>query len=134
MNIENGAIFQCQLVRFLIVGGINTLVGYGFFVALLYIGVSYLPSYWLSMIIGVIVSYVLNKFYTFNKRSFSFLELARFLSVYAVSFAIGTVLLFLFVDIVGIGTYMAGGINLFFTTLISWFGHKYFSFRMTNVV
>lgn len=122
-------LLACQPARFLIVGAINTVVGYGCFAAMLYAELPYLSAYWISMAIGVAVSYILNKLFTFKSRARSILELIRFLSVYAASFAAGTVILFLLVDILSVAPYAAGGTNLIFTTLTSWFGHKYFSFK-----
>ncbi len=122
-------LLACQPVRFLIVGAINTIVGYGCFAVMLYAGLPYLSAYWISMSIGVAISYILNKLFTFKSRARSILELIRFLTVYAASFVVGTMALFMLVDILSITPYAAGGINLIFTTLTSWFGHKYFSFK-----
>ena len=53
----------------------------------------------------------------------------KFTSIYIVSYIIGTINLVLLVKICQVNTYVSGFINLFITTFVSWFGHKYFSFK-----
>ena len=118
--------------RFLLIGGLNTAVGYGSYAALLFTGIGYDPAYTISTVIGVIHSFFWNKFYTFkdqSTKSMSVLEAIRFISVYLVSYFIGKLLIAFFVDNCGLNEHLAGAINLVITTLISWFGHNYFSFR-----
>ena len=81
------------------------------------------------MCAGVLNSYVLNKFWTFRTYRRSIAEFIRFVSVYLVSFFIGMWTLYCLVDILTVNAYVAGIVNLFLTTSISWLGHKYFSFR-----
>ena len=57
------------------------------------------------------------------------MEICRFISVYLFSFAIGNLVLLVTVEWMTLTPYLAGGINLAMTTIISWFGHKYFSFK-----
>lgn len=118
-----------QRIRFLLTGGINTAVGYGTFAFLIFIGVHYLVANVISTSVGVACSYILNKYFTFQKKEKSMSEVFRFVSVYAASFVLGNVLLFVLVDKMSLSPYWAGILNLIFTTLISWFGHKYYSFR-----
>ncbi|MDD4429376.1 MAG: GtrA family protein [Paludibacter sp.] len=116
-------------MRFLIVGGINTAVGYGTFAAVIFLGGHYIVANVIATAVGMTVSYFLNKYFTFRQYKKSFTEIIRFISVYFVSFMLGNVVLYVMVDIISISPYLAGALNLIFTTLISWFGHKYFSFR-----
>ena len=114
------------------VGGLNTAVGYGSFAAILYFSDNYKLAYVLSNIIGITHSYLWNKFYTFRQQStkrMSIGEIARFLSVYLVSFCFGLFVLWLLVEQLGMNEYVAGLVQLVFTTLISWFGHNNFSFK-----
>jgi putative flippase GtrA len=123
------ALTNDQRVRFLIVGGINTAVGYGTFAAVIFLGGHYIVANVIATAVGMTVSYFLNKYFTFRQYKKSFTEIIRFISVYFVSFMLGNVVLYVMVDIISISPYLAGALNLIFTTLISWFGHKYFSFR-----
>ncbi len=111
------------------VGGINTAIGYGTFALMLWLGFHYLSANIVSTVVGVTCSYFLNKYFTFQQYKKSYAEILRFVTVYAVSFLLGCAVLFLLVDLLSVSAYVAGVINLVFTTLISWFGHKYFSFK-----
>ena len=118
-----------QRIRFLIVGGINTAVGYGTFAALIFCGAHYILAHVAATIIGTTCSYILNKYFTFKQYKKSFAEVCRFVLVYITSFISGIVVLYVMVTLMSLDAYFAGMLNLVFTTLISWFGHKYFSFR-----
>lgn len=122
-------IFSYQPIRFLFVGGLNTLVGYGVYALLIYMGVNYLLANTISTIIGVAHSYLWNRFFTFKSRNKAIKEITKFVSVYIVSYLIGMCTLFIFKDKLNISAYLAGLINLVITTLISYFGHKYYSFK-----
>ena len=126
------ALTNDQRVRFLIVGGINTAVGYGTFAAVIFLGGHYFVANIIATAVGITVSYFLNKYFTFRQYKKSFTEIIRFISVYFLSFMLGNVVLYVMVGIMSISPYSAGALNLIFTTLISWFGHKYFSFRSKN--
>lgn len=115
--------------RFLITGGINTIVGYGSYTLFIFLGIQYLIANIFSTIIGTINSYFLNKYFTFKSPKKSFAEVIRFCTVYLISFLIGLISIYFLVDIININSYIAGFINLIFTTLISYFGHNWFSFK-----
>ena len=115
--------------HFIIVGVANTVLSYVLYSILLHFKFNYTLSYWIAMCAGVLNSYVFNKFWTFRAYRRSIAEFIRFVSVYLVSFFIGMWTLYCLVDVLTVNAYVAGIVNLFLTTLISWFGHKYFSFR-----
>jgi len=121
--------FSNRFIRFLIVGVLNTIVGYGTFAIGIYCNLYYYTAYILSYIIGVINSYILNKKFTFKSNDKSLKEPLRFLTVYLFSFIIGSIAIYILIDLMGTNAYIAGLINLIFTTLISWFGHNKFSFK-----
>ncbi|MCI8467606.1 MAG: GtrA family protein [Bacilli bacterium] len=125
-------ILKKQEFRFLFVGGLNTLVGYGIYALLLFFQVNYLIANTISTIIGIGHSYLWNRFYTFKSKEKASKEILKFISVYAISYILGTISLFFLKNFLQISPYIAGLINLVLTTLISWFGHKNFSFRKTG--
>ena len=116
-------------IRFLIVGGLNTVVGYGLYALFLSIGINYLLANTLSTILGVIHSYLWNRFYTFRSHEKASREIVKFASVYGVSYVIGMMTLALFKSVLNIDPYIAGLLNLVITTLISYVGHNKFSFK-----
>lgn len=122
-------LFSIKIIRFLFVGGINTFVGYGAFALFIYLGLNYNISYVFSTIIGVANSYVWNKRFTFKSKEKSVNELFRFIFVYLISFIFGIIILNVLVKTLSINEYIAGFINIMFTTLISWIGHNKFSFN-----
>ena len=122
-------IWQKQEIRFLFVGGLNTLVGYGIYAILLFLIVNYLIANTISTVLGVLHSYLWNRFFTFKSKEKAGKELLKFVLVYIISYLIGMVSLYCFTGLLKLSPYIAGLINLIFTTLISWFGHKYFSFN-----
>ena len=122
-------IFSYQGIRFLFVGGLNTIVGYGVYALLLYLNVNYLVANTISTIIGIAHSYLWNRFFTFKSKNKALKEITKFVAVYTISYVIGMCTLYIFKDKLSISPYIAGLINLVITTLISYFGHKYISFR-----
>jgi len=118
-----------QAIRFVIVGVINTIVGYGSYVIFVYLGIYYLIANILSYVVGTINSYIWNKYFTFKSKKRSFPELLRFIFVYVVQLLVNMGLLKLLVERFGMNKMIAGIPTLLVTTLISFFGHKYFSFR-----
>lgn len=118
-----------RFIKFLFVGIINTIVGYGSYSIFIFLNIHYLIANTLSTIIGVINSYILNKKITFNDKKTNTKTPFKFVSVYVVSYLVGMINLKILVDFFNINSYIAGFFNLILTTLISWFGHKYFSFK-----
>jgi putative flippase GtrA len=122
------ALLAREQVRFLVVGGVNTLVGYGFF-ALILLFAGYLVSLYLSYAVAVSVAFVLHRRFTFRVSGNVAVDFARFVGVYVVSLAVNTAVLPLLVEVAGFHPLAAQAIALLITTLISYVGHKWFSFR-----
>lgn len=120
---------QDRRLRFIEVGAINAAVGYGTYALFIETGSNYFVANFISTVIGVLCSYILNKFYTFKSLRKSFSEFIRFVSVYLVSFIISNLVLYILIGQMGIDPYIAGVLNLVIITVISWLGHKYYSFK-----
>lgn len=123
-----------ERIRFLAVGATNTLVGYGLFV--LFAQVLFAHIY-LGYLLALIVSYCISitlAFYLYRRLVFVVTghvirDFIRFVSVYLVSIGVNAALLPLLVEVVGIHPLIAQALILVITTLVSFFGHKLFSFR-----
>lgn len=126
-------VFKKREFRFLMVGGINTAVGYGCYALFLLINIPYLIANTLATIIGAANSYLWNRYFTFKSKNKASSEIGRFSLVYLISYLISMVFLFIIVEKLGINTYLAGLLNITITTLISWFGHKNFSFKVKEI-
>ncbi len=118
-----------RFIKFIFVGIINTIVGYGTYSLLIFLKVNYIIANTISTIIGIACSYLLNKKITFNDVNTNKKTPFKFVGVYIISYLIGTLNLTLLVKKCNVDSYIAGFINLFITTFVSWFGHKYLSFK-----
>lgn len=118
----------------MLIGAINTIIGYLLFAGLeLTLGqvIGYLGSLYISYAIAVTIAFVLHRRVTFRVTSSGsvVLDFVRFCAVYVVALAINTVLLPLLVEGLGWLPIPAQAVVVVITTLLSFLGHKYFSFR-----
>jgi putative flippase GtrA len=128
------ALLRDERVRFVIVGGFNTVFQFGMF-ALFDQGdrspVRYLASLYVSYAIAIVVAFFLHRRFTFRatEGGNAVVDFFRFASVYVVSLVINTALLPLLVETARLSPLVAQAIVTVITVLLSYFGHKYFSFR-----
>lgn len=127
-----------QRVRFLAVGGVNTVLGYAIYAALaqwVFVDVpfGYLIALVISYAISISVAFVLYRRFVFVVRGNVLVDFIRFLGVYAVSILANAAALPVLVEVLGLHPLLAQAIVLIVTTLISFVGHKYFSFRRKPV-
>lgn len=125
-----------QPAKFLLVGIINTIVGYSvMFGAYNLLHLDYWVSSAANYVIGSICSFFLNKYFTFQARKFSVAEIVRFIICIVVCYLIGygiarPVVRFIFQSagpIVQDNLAMLGGSGVF--TVLNFFGQKFFVFR-----
>ena len=120
-------------MKFLFVGGLNTAVGYGVFVLLILLNAHYIIAATVSHIVGVTNSYLWNKFFTFkNNKKISHQEISKFIVVYGVVYIVNLGLLWWLIDIRGLNPLVAQLINVVVIAIISFFGQKYWTFKMEN--
>jgi putative flippase GtrA len=119
-------------IRFLLVGATNTALGYILY-SLFYVAfghyIGYLGALYASYIIAIFVAFYLYRRFVFRSTGSKPAEFFKFASVYLVSLAINTVALPLLVEVVGIPPIPAQALSVIVTTLCSYLGHKFFSFR-----
>jgi putative flippase GtrA len=83
------------LFRFILVGGLNTLVGMSVIFILLYLGVNNYISNLSGYIVGLIISFFLHKYYTFeSKNKPTIKEVIQFLLVFAISYSSNILILY----------------------------------------
>ncbi|WP_457101026.1 GtrA family protein [Microbacterium sp. P5_E9] len=123
-----------QRIRFLMVGGTNTIVGYAVFAALatwvfadVYLG--YLVSLVISYVIAITLAFVLYRRFVFVVKGNVVGDFIRFVSVYIVAILANAAALPLLVEVLRLHPLPAQAIVLIATTVLSFVGHKYFSFR-----
>ena len=133
-----------QLGRYLLVGIWNTMFGYGIFALLtalldIYMPASYMVAALLSSVLCITVSFLGYKWFVFKTRGNYFKEWTRCLLVYSGSIVMGLVLLppvvFLMSYLTGnprSAPYLAGAVILSLQVIISFLGHRTFSFKQKD--
>lgn len=87
-----------QFLRYIAVGVLNTLLGYFIIFACMYIlGMNPVASNVAGYAVGLIVSYTLNRNYTFNSTQDRRTEIVRFLAVFAIAYALNFIALLLLI-------------------------------------
>ena len=128
--------FDPSMLRFLLVGVVNTLVGAGIMFLLYNLAGC---SYWLSSaanyIVGGVVSYFLNKYYTFRYKKRDWKVIARFalniaacyLIAYGIAKPLALRLLAGFDEKLQTNAAMLAGLCLY--TALNYLGQRFFAFR-----
>ena len=117
-----------QIFKFCGVGVLNTIVGYcAFFLLVNYM--NYLLALLIAHIIGVLHSFLWNKYWIFKSRRFRFLEFIKFNVIYAMVFIVNAIALFMCVEIIQVNPRLAQLLLLPVITLISFFGQKLWTFN-----
>lgn len=117
-----------QLSKFGLIGILNTILGYGLFVIFLN-WFNYFGALVFSHIIAVTHSYLWNKYWTFKSSSNPLKEFIKFNSVYFLVFVVNAITLFLLVDVFNFDPRVGQLFALPIITIISFTGHKYWSFK-----
>ncbi len=142
MDWLTGHIPNRQVVRYVLVGGCNTLFGwlaYAGLTALFTRFTSFYPYVFASVITSVVnitASFLGYKWFVFKTRGNYLREWLKAMAVYTTSILITTLSLPLIVGFLRHATpfhnaapYIAGGITSAAAVTMSFFGHKHFSFR-----
>ncbi|UUZ83056.1 GtrA family protein [Paenibacillus sp. P26] len=124
-------ILKNQIFLFILVGCANTLVGYSIYaICLLFFEINYILSLFISHIVGVLNSYILNRLLTFKEfNGNTFHSISKFISVYVITFLVNLSVLFFLVHIMNFDKVISQVVALFLTTCISFVGHKFWSFK-----
>jgi len=120
-----------QFSRFLVVGVFNTLIGYCVIFACMYLGrMSPETSNAAGYTVGLVISYILNRNYTFNSRQDRFGESIRFFIVFVIAYASNFMVLMILIHNLGIHK----GVSQIFAGLIyivtSYLTNKYYVFKI----
>jgi len=120
-----------QRVAFLMVGGINVGVGFACFIGFLALlgKERYMATLVCSHIVAVLIAFVLYRFVVFRVRGHVLGDLWRFETVYLSALAVNLVTLPLLVEVAHLPVLVSQALITLVTALMSWVGHKNFSFR-----
>lgn len=124
--------FKDRRVAFLIVGGINTVVGYLWFV-LFQVSVGqlwgYMATLFFAHVASVLCAFVMHRRFVFRVQGHWWRDLGRFELVQLVALGVNVVALPLLVELAGLSPIAAQGIIVVITVTFSYFAHRHFSFR-----
>ena len=94
--------------KFIFIGILNTLIGYSIIFSLLYlVGINYILSNAVGYIVGLCVSFYLNKYYNFKTASRKTIEFFMFCASFLVSFAINNITLILLIECFSLPKYIS---------------------------
>jgi len=123
-----------QPLRFLVVGGWNTVTSYLVFALLYYLFspyAHYLVILAAATVVNITNAFLCYKFIVFRTRGNYLREYLRFYTVYAVPIGLGLFLMTLAIEVLKMNPYLAQALITLGMTVVSYFGHKHFSFRPT---
>lgn len=123
-----------RLVRFLLVGVANTALGLSVIYFSMYVlGLGVLPANALGYGCGIVLSFVLNRNWTFSHAGSQWPALIRFLAVTAVAYG-ANVLAVLLARRLGLNGYLAQLCGTPVYTAVGYLGSRYFAFRASAAV
>ncbi len=131
-KIENWWFSLNQKIRFLLVGGFNTVFAYGVFALLFAIGLPYLIALIVQYFITINVSILTMRYYVFKSEGDFWNEYCKAWSVYVFMFLFNSIALSFLVEICHIQELYAQAIYLTVSTILTYILHKYFSFLHKN--
>ena len=118
-----------EKIRFLLVGGYNTVFSYFLYVLFVYLGLNAQISLLISFVVSSVNSYLTQKFYVFLTKGNYLNEYVRCLTTWLGSYALNAVLLFVFMHFFNLNAYIGELIVLILLTIYSFVTLKYFAFR-----
>lgn len=137
-------LYYDKRVRFLFVGVLNTIVGYGVTMLVqIILGIDIFDTdtsvegYTVKLmianltgqIIGMIHSYFWNKYFTFRSTSKSAGEIVRFIIVSAAQYGVNVGLESLLTNVFAWSILAAKPVQIVFSTLVGYIGNNFFSFK-----
>ena len=124
-----------QKIRFLLVGGYNTVFSYLLFAGLLWVfnGQYEQLALALSFALSSINSFWTQKIYVFGSTEPAWPEFIKCLGTWGISYVLNATLLWGFVDGVGMNAYIAQIVILVILTIFSWVMLKHFAFKSQSI-
>jgi putative flippase GtrA len=123
------ALLDRREVRFLIVGGGNTVLGLALFAGFHALVPHYLVALVLTYAVGIVVAFVTQRLFVFGNAAPALPALARFTAVQLLVLALNAAVLTVLVEWVGAPVLLSQAIAVVVVVVSSYFGHLLFSFR-----
>jgi putative flippase GtrA len=121
-----------EKLRYLVVGGWNTLFSIVLFNATLFIfgHQYYLVLFWVTWVIAVVQSTVTMKLLVFRRPGNLWRQVGRAYFIYLPAQGLSTVILWAAVQLANLHASIGQLLAIAVTTVFSYLGHKYFTFRL----
>ncbi|MFZ2170469.1 MAG: glycosyltransferase [Methylococcaceae bacterium] len=117
------------LIRYLLVGVVNTLVGLGtIYFAMYFLQLEIVQANVLGYSVGILVSFALNKTWTFSSRDRVVSSFLRYLLVLAVAYVANLATVLYTNSFFGLNPYIAQALGIIPYTAIGFLGSRYFVF------
>ena len=121
-----------RLVRFVLVGGFNTLVTYGVFLLLLWAGLHRQLALAGDYATGIAIGYLLNRVWTFGDRDHKTGSFVKYVATYIVFVYAANVVLLEAIVATGLHPAPAQAIAQATVTILSYLAQKHWVFRHTG--
>lgn len=118
-----------QIFRFSIVGLINTIVAYSIIFVLMYIGKPPELSNLIGYFVGIILSYNLNRRYTFKSKASYLRSVPMFFMAISVAYVVNFLMLEMCLYVLNINPFISQIIGGVFYTTTGFFLMKFIAFR-----
>ncbi|HCU58792.1 MAG TPA: hypothetical protein DIC64_02290 [Alphaproteobacteria bacterium] len=117
-----------QSVRFLLVGGFDTVVAFCSYSLLIYIGLHYSLTLIVNYIFSVSVSIFNMRYFVYKSQNTFIKEYSKGWMTYLSTLCINYVFLFFAIDVFHVGAIKAQAVYTVLITIYIYFMHKYFTF------
>lgn len=126
------SVIDAKLLRFLVVGVVNTLFGQSvIWFSMWALGLGIVPANALGYGCGIVLSFVLNRNWTFGHQGSQLPALLRFVAVNAVAYA-ANLMVVVAVHHLGVNGYLAQLCGAPFYTAVGYVGSRLFAFRASG--
>lgn len=121
-----------SFVRFLLVGGVNTVLGLAVIYLTKWSGLADVPANFVGYAVGLCVSFALNKQWTFDYRGATAPAFARFLPVIALAYVLNLLTVISAIDVLHMNGYAAQALGILPYTAFTYLASRYFAFRKND--
>ena len=119
-------LFNSPLIMYLVVGLVNTIVGYGIFALMVYVGLHYSLALLIATVLGILFNFKSTGYFVFKSNNNNLI--LRFVAVYAIIYVVNVMGLKL-LSLLAINIYFSGAILLLPIASLAFLLNKRFVFR-----
>ncbi len=129
-NIYKIKLFDISALKFLVVGGANTIFG---LVVIYFLKWQFdlddIIANTIGYALGILLSFILNKRWSFQHKGATLSALIRFLLVTAIAYASNLAVVLASINMLGVNGYLAQALGIPPYTVVSYLGSRFYAFR-----